>query len=256
MVPQTLSAALAFLMLVAPGLVHEQLRGRRKLIAGESVFREISRIALTSLLYSVMAVTILLVLRFWFPHQLIDSRLLVQFGAVYLRDNYRVVAATLAAELAVACLLPLLWHIAPRPSARSRVSFAATSLWFEDFRANCPPGSRPWVHVQLTDGTSFYGFVRSSSVDGPVADRELSLEGVHMAREDPDTDDDSYEDEPVVIGDEWESVIIRGSEIRYIAVQYIDRHAGTRTNSSRYRDALDDADDEPDAIAGEPAPVP
>lgn len=239
MVPQTLSAGIAFLILIAPGLVHELLRSRRKLMANESTFREISRIALTSLFYSCASVAIILLLRFQFAENIVDPRQAVQVGSVYLRDNYVVAAGTLAAELVFSCALALLWHLVSGNSGQSKASLGAKSLWFEDFRENCPVGSRPWVHVQLLDGTSFYGFVRSSSADGKFSDRELSIEGAFMAREDPASGADSDDDEPVVIGDDWESVIIRGAEIRYIAVQYIDRHDGSPSHSARYDSELE-----------------
>ena len=58
MAPDTLGALLAFLVFVAPGLCFELLRERRRPALEQTAFREASRIALTSLLFSGAALVV------------------------------------------------------------------------------------------------------------------------------------------------------------------------------------------------------
>jgi hypothetical protein len=59
-VPQTIGALASFLALVAPGIVFELLRERRRAGARESAFHEASRVAVSSLAFTLAATMILL----------------------------------------------------------------------------------------------------------------------------------------------------------------------------------------------------
>jgi hypothetical protein len=60
-IPQTILSLVAFLFLVAPGILFELRRERRRPGRKETAFREAARTALASLLFSVAAVLVLLV---------------------------------------------------------------------------------------------------------------------------------------------------------------------------------------------------
>jgi Family of unknown function (DUF6338) len=62
-IPQTAAALLAFPALVAPGIVFENLRERRRPSIEQTTFREISGIALASLYFTVLSLTLLAGLR-------------------------------------------------------------------------------------------------------------------------------------------------------------------------------------------------
>ena len=85
-------------------------------------------------------------------------------------------------------------------------------------RADRPKGSRAWAHAQLENGTSFYGYVRSYTPSGPLAERELVLEGEAMTCE---NDEGSK-----VIGEDWRRVVIPGANITYLRVTYLDAVTG------------------------------
>ena len=70
MVPETTGALLAFLGLIAPGLVYTLLRERRRPPEKMSAFREASRAALTSLGFIVVSLAVLVPLSLagdWLP---------------------------------------------------------------------------------------------------------------------------------------------------------------------------------------------
>jgi Family of unknown function (DUF6338) len=87
-IPQTAAALLAFLFLVAPGIVFENLRERRRPTFDQTTFREVSRVALASLCFSVLSLILL-------------------EGNGYVQGHYRVVAGFFLAELAVAVALAM-----------------------------------------------------------------------------------------------------------------------------------------------------
>jgi uncharacterized membrane protein YdfJ with MMPL/SSD domain len=67
LVPTTWLALLFFVLLVAPGLLYDLLAERYRAKAGESVFREISRTVLASLIISTLSFSILLAIRLMRP---------------------------------------------------------------------------------------------------------------------------------------------------------------------------------------------
>jgi hypothetical protein len=71
-IPQTILALVGFLFLVAPGLVFEIRRERRRPVLEETTFREVSRTALASLVFSVLALAILAWVRAKWPESMPD----------------------------------------------------------------------------------------------------------------------------------------------------------------------------------------
>ena len=91
MIPQSIATFIGFLLLVAPGLLFELLREKRRAVIEETAFREASRIAFSSLMFTIGAVSVLGVIRAAFPELIPDPRRwLVQKGA-YLDAHYRLI---------------------------------------------------------------------------------------------------------------------------------------------------------------------
>ncbi|HEX8867961.1 MAG TPA: DUF6338 family protein [Lentzea sp.] len=235
MVPQTIGTLASFLVLVAPGIVFELLRERRRAGGQESAFHEAARVAVSSLALS-LASTLLLLGVHALTSALSGGRLFVDLQALvvdstYARQHVWLVGASIVAELVLACLLALAFDYVLAGRRRQPPSIGRQSAWVKVFRHDRPAGALCWVHVMLDDGASFFGFLRSYDAAGDPETREIVLEGVKL----------TYVGEPVaggtkevtVIGQDWERVVVPGSRIRYLRVQYLDKNTGERVNSVR-----------------------
>jgi hypothetical protein len=229
-VPQTLGAVASFLALVAPGIVFELLRERRRAGFKESPFREAARVALGSLAFTVLSCVLLIavgaaVRALSGVDVVVDLGRLVTGGAAYVRSNLALVAGSVVAELVLACALAAALDVLLARRGREITSVQQQTAWHQVFRRDRPPGTVPWVHVQLTDGTSFFGFLRSHTASGVPEEREIVLEGVSMTYlgKPLDGTDAHVED---VIGERWARVVIPSTQIRYLRVQYRDLASG------------------------------
>lgn len=236
MVPQTIGALASFLALVAPGIVFELLREQRRAGPKETVFREASRVALSSLVLTVGSTAILLGVHAatakWFGWKLFVDLTALVTKPDYLKQNVALVGYSAVAELALACALAFAFDLVLARRRRQQRSVGKQSAWVKVFREDRPANALCWVHVMLEDGSSFFGFLRSYDAAGDPGTREIVLEGVKM----------TYVGEPVsggdgkkvtVIGQDWERVVIPGSRIRFVRVQYLDAESGERVDSAR-----------------------
>lgn len=220
MIPNTLGAALGFLALVAPGVVFELLREKRRQALTDTAFREASRIALTSLVFSVGAFLVLVALDGWW-HVLPDVDLWVRTGNAYLREQYRVVATACLAQLVTACVLAALANRVLTLSGRGRAEIRHGSVWYHVLREDRPPNAVVWLQARLTDGTIVTGYLRHYTPGDKLEDREICLGGrfLHLAK--PGA-------EPADISADWAAVTVRGSEIVTLQVVYMDAVTGDR----------------------------
>jgi Family of unknown function (DUF6338) len=108
-IPQTAAALLAFLFLVAPGIVFENLRERRRPTFDQTTFQEVSRLALASLCFSVLSLILLAGVRAVVPKILPDPGRWLLGGNGYVQAHYQVVASFFLAELAIAVALAIAW---------------------------------------------------------------------------------------------------------------------------------------------------
>lgn len=98
MIPEGFATFLTFLGLVAPGLVYQLVLERRQPRRGETTFREASRIALTSLAFTVTSLLALAIAqRFFAPARwLVDIPALIEGRWTYVGKNVLVVVSNLA----------------------------------------------------------------------------------------------------------------------------------------------------------------
>lgn len=240
MVPQTIGTLASFLALVAPGIVFELLRERRRAGAKESAFHEASRVAVSSLAFSLTSTAILIGLHAamsaWFGWTLfVDVPALVT-QPDYAKQHVALIGYSVVAELVLACALALAFDFVLAGRRRQPRSMGRQSAWVKVFRDDRPENTLCWVHVMFEDGTSVFGFLRSYDADGDPSTREIVLEGVKM----------TYVGEGrriSVIGRDWERVVIPGSRIKFLRVQYLDAKSGERVDSARRppREVIEDA---------------
>ncbi|MPZ83432.1 MAG: hypothetical protein GEV28_24785 [Actinophytocola sp.] len=238
MIPQTVAALLAFLALVAPGIFFEQRRERRRVAPTASVFREVSGIALASLSLTSVAILVSLIARAIFGDPVVDLRTWVTRGAEYFNRNFYMVVINVIAMVLLAFIIAWLADRVLLFRRKGTGKLSANSLWYQAFREDKPDDSIPWVHVELLDGSSFYGNLRGSTAGSGVDDREICLDGAYLARRKPPDKNGSHPTKVATIGGKWEYVIIRSSEIRYIKVQYLHKSTGEILQSPRRVGAL------------------
>lgn len=221
-IPQTLGALAAFLALVAPGIVFELLRERRRGRHQETAFREASRVALGSLVFTLLSLLVLTGLQGlaslagW--RLFLSPSAWLAGGEVYAREHLTLIVVSVAVELALACASAIGYDVLLARRRGERATVQQRSAWAQALRVDRPRGTRAWAHALLENGTSFYGYVRSYTPSGPLAERELVLEGDALTFE-----DDSGQK---VIGEDWRRVVIPGSKITYLRVTYLDAVTG------------------------------
>jgi Family of unknown function (DUF6338) len=210
MVPGTWLTVVLFLLLVSPGLLFDLLAVRRRTGAVESAFHETSRIVLSSLGFTALALAVLAVVAAIFPGLLPDPKGLLDPDGRYAADHWPVVIGALAAESVLAHAAALLTHgILVR---RGGATIRPMSAWTALFRRDRPKGHRPYVRLRLTGGIVYTGTVVSFTSDLPLADRELVLGPPLYSK----TGDRPLSPLPP----DYTRVLIRGAMIETMAVEY------------------------------------
>ena len=213
MVPETLGAILVFLAFIVPGLAFELLRERRRPFIEETAFREASRISLTSMLFSLAALAILVTLQHFGVPWLVDASRWLTEGEAYVARQMGRVTATVLAFVSISLGLSLLTDWLLRRSAPGRI--VPGSVWFSLFREHRPDGSTPWVHLRLKDdGTEIWGFIGDYTPDQKLENRELILEQPRLQYRRPGGD--------TTLLPSWAFITVRGEEIAWMKVQYIE----------------------------------
>jgi hypothetical protein len=232
MIPSTAAGLLALLGCIAPGLVFQLRRERHRPRADESVLRETSRIALTSLLFTTVSLASVVWLSSWWS-ALPNIQLWLESGRAYLRDNYGAVSLFLTLEVVIACLLALICERLTRGAVRGELS--PDSVWWKVFRGDYPTSAaRVSLWITTENGTQFKGALRHYTPETPLANREVALGGSSLKRLAPGADPlRDWQDLA-----EFDAIVIAGSDIRHFAVQYL--HAdGTTLRASRPKAAAE-----------------
>jgi Family of unknown function (DUF6338) len=211
-IPATFGALLGFLGLVAPGLVYNTITERRRSPRSESTFAEVSRVALTSLGFSLIGFAILWLLQRYSGLALPSIGLWLMRGSKYVAINLGRVFFGLVAQVALACGLAaaVAWIL----TRRSRSRFTNDTAFGSVFRRWAPKGFGNWVHVKLEDETEFWGYERGHHDRGDPAARAIVLQGKALMQKLPS----EFDWRP--IGKSWEFVIIDVARIRYMRVIY------------------------------------
>lgn len=217
MLPASLGAAAAFLLLVAPGIVYELTRQRRRPTRQDSGFIEASRILLAG---SFIAITtlVLLVLAgtagngfFVSPHDVLLHP--TSYAAVHPAR----VLGTIAAYLAVAATSAV-FAADCRTYGGSRSLIVPDSAWFLMLERLAPTEAEVHLAATLTDGSAYMGRKVSFTSDPAIQDRELVLGSPLFARAAGAT-------KTVSMGEAWERLVLPGSQVATLAVSYVRKPA-------------------------------
>ncbi|MFE7799225.1 DUF6338 family protein [Nocardia sp. NPDC057440] len=220
MTPNNWLGIIAFFFFIAPGLHYDSKVVRKKVKPRETVFAEISRVALVSTLCSVPAFLFLggfAAICAWQDWKLLpDPTAWIKQGTGYLADNILKVSITFLAVAAVALVIADLafwWNHRKDPG---NITFEST--WREVLRWRAPEGTVPHARVSMKDGAAWTGRVAYYSPDMELADREIVLSPPIYRTPKPDSNGNRQEtvDYPEV----FEHVVLKDSEIAYLAVKY------------------------------------
>ncbi len=102
MVPDTLGSVAAFFFFIAPGLLYELLSQRKRPSPDTTTFREISTVALISVVCTTVAVALLGAVRYVWPDLVVDAGSWIASGNDYVQARYELIARTLIVELLLA----------------------------------------------------------------------------------------------------------------------------------------------------------
>jgi Family of unknown function (DUF6338) len=212
MIPDTLGAVVAFLGLVAPGVAFELLRERRRPSIEETAFREASRVALTSLVFTLGAGAILALAFLAGAPFLADPTDWLRRGSDYALENLDLVTVTVLLQVSLALALAVLADRAFRRSAPGDV--VPGSIWFQLFRHRRPEGTSPWIHLRLTDETEIWGYADDYTPEQKLDNRELTLVGPGLQyRRKGATSNQEL--------DRWAAICVRGDQITWLKVMYV-----------------------------------
>jgi Family of unknown function (DUF6338) len=207
------------------------------LVRSESAFAEASRVALTSLVFSLASLIVLWLLQRYegiYLHRftrltLPNIGLWLTNGNKYVAGNLGKVFSGLAAEVILACGLAAgaAWLF----TLRSRSRFRKDTVYGLTFTQYAPQGSFPWVYVKLDDGTEFRGYHKAHNDRSEAAARVIVLAGKALRRK------SSEESEWQQIGNNWDIVVIDSARIQYMQVIYRDKSGalhGARTDDEKH----------------------
>jgi len=213
-IPQTILSLIAFLFLVAPGILFELLQERRRPARTETAFREAGRTALASLLFSLAAILLLAIVDRWrVPGLVPDVARWLTDPPGYLRTAGSVVIRFVLLELTVAVTLAVL---ADRALAGRRQATVQPSVsgWWQVFRRELPREARPYARVQLTDGSEYCGTIVLHTLESVPGERELVL-GPPLTWKPPAAS------KPSPLDASWQRVCIPGTAIQVLWVAYV-----------------------------------
>lgn len=174
MVPNGLLSLLLFLVLVTPGLAFDLWSERRRPKEVETAFREASRVALFSVVFSGAALAALAISRLISPGWTADpEKLLFTEKSRYLQQNIGLVTRTLG--LGVAIALVLAWLTSRLRYRNEPGDIKAVGAWFRTFREQAPPGHEVHVRIKHKSGLVQFGRVAHYTAADEDPAREIVL---------------------------------------------------------------------------------
>jgi hypothetical protein len=210
LVPTTWLAVLFYVLLVAPGLLYDLLAERRRAKVSESVFREVSRTVLASLIISTISFGILVTIRWAHPSWMPDPDRLFAGTGDYVIRHYRLILRTLLLEGGIA--LAIAGGFQWARTRRSRARLRPVSTWTKVFREECPPGFLPHVQVRLANGMIYVGQVGHFTADLETSEREIVLVPPLYVKK-PDG-------QLKAMPQEWQRIVLSGESLESLVVQY------------------------------------
>lgn len=216
-VPESVAALYAFLGLITPGLVYQLRRERSRPALEESSFREASRVALTSAVFTTVSLLSVAGISSGQPSWFVDARKWLKSGQPYVTNHPGLVAWTVTAVVTLACLYALLadW-LWTRILPRQRPRIHKTDAWFQLFRGDVPKGKIAWVHLKCTDGTLIWGHLSLVTLNKSTDDTQIVLRGPELTVQAAGSAAPKTETT-------WDRVSVRASAVSVVKVAYVPK---------------------------------
>ena len=231
MIPETIAALYAFLGLVAPGLAYQLIRERQRPALQETSFREASRIALTSAVFTTLSLATLALIDRASPWALVDAGTWLSQGTTYAASHVGLVARSAVYEVVLACVYACAaYMVVTKVSARKKTKIIKNDVWYQTLIEDAPKDHVAWVLVKLSDGSALWGHVDLVTVGSSVDDVQLSLKGPKLTlREGPSgaKQEQNY----------WKRTLVPASDVSLMKVTY-----GPKGEDSAVTMPLDDAE--------------
>jgi len=208
MILNSFAALFGFLFLVAPGVAYELHREQRRPAVEDSTFREASRVALWSLLFTMAALVVLALARPALSQLLPDPRAWLA-DQDYARHNPTRVGWFIVLEVALAQFMA--WTLAVVAGRHAHGRIYQGDLWHKAFAADVPKGRLVQALV-LTDNAEYRGTVVGFTVNADVNNRELELRDVTVRQR--------HEQQPRLLPAPFDRVVIASTAIRELWLHY------------------------------------
>ncbi len=210
MLPSTWLGAVLFLVLIAPGALFDLLATRRRARPMETALQEASRIVFASLCCSAVGFLAVGLVRTFRPHWMPSPQALLSQPHGYAVTHYRLLIRAGVLEFVVACAAAGAAHAFLGLRDRSRMR--PVSLWHAVFTDDVPAGFAPYACVRVASGATWMGYAAHWTADLEMADRELVLSPPLWVA--------APEKSSQPVPAEWSRVVLPGSQIQSITVQY------------------------------------
>lgn len=223
MIPTTWLSVVLFVLFVAPGLLFDLLADKRRATGPQSPFREASRVVLASLAFTSVGIAVVSLVRVIHASWMPDPRQMLGGTREYLIEHLGALLWAGALELAVA--LGCAWGFHQVLVVRHGAPLRQVSAWKAVFRDDVPVptvGVAPapiadvavtiLVRVKLLNGTVFTGQVAHYTADLELPVREIVLGPPLFSK--------TGSNPLTALSTDWSRLILAGSSIESIAVQY------------------------------------
>lgn len=211
MIPDSLSAIYAFLLLLAPGIVWHLQRARHRPSSKESALVELSRVVLSSLL-ATGAAALMLLPAAWLPLYRSAER-----GGDNHFDSPMAAVPYVGAALATSALACALAYLVAALRWPGSAPMNGGRVWDQVFIDLHPKGAgAPFVIVELLDGTVWKGQLVGFDSTPESGPRDLAI-GPPLRRRRPGATAFESKD------DVWRTVVLPDAQIRSIQVSYPSR---------------------------------
>ena len=210
MLPNSWFGIASFFVLAAPGVLLDLLAGRRRVRPNETALRELGRVALVSVCFSVAGLAVTAGLAALAPSVFLGPDVIAFGSRADLKDAPGSAAATAAAVLAVS--LGLVWAFDRLRRRPQDAALSGLSGWQQALRGDLPKHHYAVAQVRLTTGTSVTGRVRSYTADFEVADRELVLC--------PTLFEAQPGEKQKPLPAQWQRLVVHGSQVASLVIAY------------------------------------
>jgi hypothetical protein len=207
-IPSTLLGLLLFAGAIGPGYVYLRVSERRRPHVGRSGAAEIAELIVTGAFASVVVAAISIC--GLVATERLDTKQLATAPQAYIVTHIAAASLLLAAGLVAAHLLA--WGAARFVHRNeSAAIYLGFSSWYAMITRSRPAGARPYVTIDLADGTSVCGWPLVFTVgEAPIGEREIAIAEPRLRRP----------NEVAFRRTADHCIAVHGTEIRTVGVRY------------------------------------